>query len=200
MPDTGAPWNIPYVDPTDLVRDYPQASEDLAEAIADGLDAAGNAGIGSNVVQTVKTDVFSTTSSSYTDITGLTATITPSSATSKILVVAQMSVGISETDGATVYLRLNGGNSSDYVGDTAGSRTRAAGMIRHQNADLYAAAVTQNIVLAYLDSPSSASAVTYAAQIFRSNGTAYINRAGQDADAAEQARLSSSITLIEVEA
>ena len=36
------------------------------------------------VVQAVKTDVFSTNSTSYVDITGLSATITPSAATSKI--------------------------------------------------------------------------------------------------------------------
>jgi hypothetical protein len=40
MPDTGAPWNIPYAAPADLVRDWPALSEDVAEAIADGLSAA----------------------------------------------------------------------------------------------------------------------------------------------------------------
>ena len=56
MPDTGAPWNIPYVAGTDLVADWPTDSQTLAEAIADGLDAAG--GI-VQVVQTVKSDYFS---------------------------------------------------------------------------------------------------------------------------------------------
>ena len=37
------------------------------------------------VVSTTKTDTFSTTSESYTDITGLSATITPSSSQNKIL-------------------------------------------------------------------------------------------------------------------
>ena len=41
MPDTGAPWNLPYPSPSDLVRDAPQAFEDLAVATAAGLDAAG---------------------------------------------------------------------------------------------------------------------------------------------------------------
>jgi hypothetical protein len=40
MPDTGAPWNIPYAAPADLVRDWPALSEDVAEAVADGLEAA----------------------------------------------------------------------------------------------------------------------------------------------------------------
>ena len=37
------------------------------------------------VVSTTKTDTFSTTSESFTDITGLSATITPSSSQNKIL-------------------------------------------------------------------------------------------------------------------
>jgi hypothetical protein len=56
MPDTGAPYFIPFAAPADLVRDWPDLSEDVALAIASGLSAAGNPGIGSNVVQTVKTD------------------------------------------------------------------------------------------------------------------------------------------------
>jgi hypothetical protein len=56
MPDTGAPWNLPYPSPTDLVRDAPQAFEDLAVATAAGLDDAGSEGIGPNVVMAQKTD------------------------------------------------------------------------------------------------------------------------------------------------
>jgi len=40
MADTGSPWFIPYVEPGDLVRDYPAASEALGTAIAAGLTAA----------------------------------------------------------------------------------------------------------------------------------------------------------------
>lgn len=40
MPDTGAPWNIPYVASSDLVRDWPTDNQTQAEAVADALDAA----------------------------------------------------------------------------------------------------------------------------------------------------------------
>lgn len=40
MPDTGAPYAIPFLDGTELVRAYPAFSEDLANAIADALDDA----------------------------------------------------------------------------------------------------------------------------------------------------------------
>jgi hypothetical protein len=41
MADTGAPWNIPYAEPSNLVRDWPALSEDVAEAVAAGLSATG---------------------------------------------------------------------------------------------------------------------------------------------------------------
>ncbi len=37
MPDTGAPFEIPFLDGTELVRDYPDFSEDLANQVADNL-------------------------------------------------------------------------------------------------------------------------------------------------------------------
>lgn len=41
MADTGAPWNIPYIEPSDIVRDYPAADEAQALAIAAALSGAG---------------------------------------------------------------------------------------------------------------------------------------------------------------
>ena len=38
MPDTGAPFFIPFADPTDLVRDWPDLSEDVALAIVAALE------------------------------------------------------------------------------------------------------------------------------------------------------------------
>jgi hypothetical protein len=38
MPDTGAPWNIPYVEATDLVSDWPADSLALANAIVAALE------------------------------------------------------------------------------------------------------------------------------------------------------------------
>jgi hypothetical protein len=59
---------IAYLDDTDDVLKYDGSAWVTVAA----------AGIGSNVVQTVKTDTFTTTSTSYTTLTGLSATITPS--------------------------------------------------------------------------------------------------------------------------
>jgi hypothetical protein len=195
MADTGAPWNIPYAEPSDLVRDWPALSEDVADAVAAGLSAAGNPGIGANAVQTVKTDTFTFNSATYVDVTGLDVTITPSSATSRVLIIAQVAHsggGLPSGDGT--YFRLTGGNSGNFVGDADGSRTRAAvGMF-------YTAGVADShftSTIAYVDSPGSASAITYKVQAVGTN-SGKINRNNPDTDAASTGRLSSSIIAIEV--
>ena len=197
MADTGAPWNLPYPLPTDLVRDGADAIKDLAEATADGLDAAGNPGIGSNVVQTVKTDVFTTTSSTFTTITGLSATITPSSATSKVLIIAQVAVGKQNTS-AVGHFRLAGGNTSGYVGNADGSRVRA--VFGGFNAPANGANLDAMSIV-FVDSPTSASAVTYSVECRRgASGTIFVNRGATDDDNDNITRGASSITVIEVSA
>jgi hypothetical protein len=162
MPDTGAPWNIPYVEPSDLVRDYPSDSEDLADAIAAGLSAAGNPGIGSNVVQTVKTTDFTTSSTSYVDITDFDVTITPSSATSKVLLLVDYNVG--QTGGnqtRTQLLRDSTVLAVDILEfDFFGSD-------RQRNRPFH--------TIVWLDSPATSSAITYKLQIRATGGTARFN-------------------------
>jgi hypothetical protein len=154
------------------------------------------------VVSTVKTDTFTSTSTSYTDITGLSATITPSATSSKILIMAQVTGSISNANSDAYFVRLAGGNSGNFVGDAASLRTRAA------SASLYAAPAAawlpyytlQNQIITYLDSPSTTSATTYKVQIVVPGGTAYINRTGFDADNAYNGRAASSITVMEISA
>jgi hypothetical protein len=103
--DTGAPWNLPYPEDTDLVRDGAADIEALALAVAAGLTAA-NAGIGSNVVQVTEIDSFATTSTTYVDVPGITATITPSSATAKVLVMLTGVLGVSGTVSNTANVQV----------------------------------------------------------------------------------------------
>jgi hypothetical protein len=197
MADTGAPWNIPYAEPSDLVRDWPALSEDVAEAVAAGLTAAGNAGIGSNVVQTVKTDTFQSTSETFATVTGLTATITPTSATSKILVIANISISTN----FSAHVRLSGGNAGTYIGDASGSTIQSASSTGEQVAALALQAGQWNHTLVYLDSPGVATATTYGVEIrCGTAGTTQINRAQAEADNKNWGRNASSITVIEVEA
>ena len=186
MPDTGAPWNIPFLDGTELVRAYPDFSEDLADAVADGLSAAGNAGIGSNVVSTVKTDIFSSNSTSFVDVPDLSVTITPSSSASKVLLIAQIS---SATITRIGRFRFSGGNSGSFIADSAGARRLGA-------------AQPDSSSMSYLDSPATTSPVTYKVQaaVARSDGSVLVNRNTDDANDDLRARYVSSLTAIEVAA
>ncbi len=199
MPDTGAPWNIPYVDPTDLVRDYPQASEDLADAIALGLSAAGNPGIGSNVVQTVKTDTFSSTSSTYEIVTGLTLNITPTTNTSRILVVAMVPLASdsSSADGqAQVSVFREGTNL--LLPDSPGNRTATNHNLNFRGLDRGSQAMLSHTFV-FLDSPAVNTEITYDVRIKQAGaGRIDVNRSDSDADNAANLRGVATLIAIEV--
>jgi len=178
MPDTGAPWNIPYVAGTDLVSDWPTDNQTQSEAIADALTAAG-VGIGDNIVAAVKTDQQSTTSTSLVDVTGLTVTITPTSATNKVLVIANVVLGQSGT--ANTFASLV--RDSTAIGNGAEGFT-----LRRDNPS-----VTHGSIV-YLDSPATTSATVYKVQFNVNSNTGYINRSGATATFTT----SSSICAIEV--
>jgi hypothetical protein len=195
MPDTGAPWNIPYVDPTDLVRDYPQASEDLADAIADGLDAAGSPGIGSNVVQTVKTDLFTTTSASFTAVTGLTATITPTSDSAKVLVMVTVQGNVT-SDSQVLGMRVLRGATPISVGDAVGSRAQISASL--SGGDSLGLQGSGTLTTVFVDAPAVDVATTYSVEIYSSSGTVRVNTSAGDGNTFSAGRSASSITLIEV--
>jgi hypothetical protein len=118
------------------------------------------------VVQAVKTDTFSTSSSSFTDITGLSASITPRNSSSKILVM--LNVYVSSTDSVASTLRLV--RNSTEIGGSSGTNGGFAsfgyGYIRES-------IISESFT--YLDSPASGSAVTYKIQGLTA-GTMYVNR------------------------
>ena len=192
MPDTGAPWNIPYVAGTDLVSDWPTDSQTLAEAIADGLDAAGGL---KQVVQSTLTSTF-TASVAQGGISGaaLAVTITPTSATSKVLIIGSLNIAAQAQDlffGATLYR----GGSALFQGDAAGSRQQVTATGWGMDA------TASNVSIIYLDSPATTSATTYDVRL--SHGAAAtrnvrMNRAHSDGDANTTARGASSLIAIEV--
>lgn len=148
-------------------------------------------------VSTAKLDTFTTTSATFVDVTGLTVTITPSSTTSKILIVAQVTTGYAS--GGAGHFRLNGGNASTYIGTAASNRVSGV-YGAYTGAELVLTTISNSIV--YLDSPATTSATTYAVQARRgaSATTAYVNRTSQDSDDANSVRGASSITVFEVSA
>ena len=142
------------------------------------------------VVSTAKTDTFSTTSTSYTDITGLSVSITPSSTSSKVFVVFETRIGASSD---AFFVQVLRDTTAIYRGDAAGSRTRATAGGNYLNQ--YISGTSTGM---YLDSPSSTSALTYKLQMKVSAGTGYVNRGANDTDNAAFDRTASSITVMEI--
>ena len=170
--------------------------------IVDGAVTAAKAtGFGkiAQVVQAVKTDTFTSSSGSLTDITGMSAAITPSASSSKVLVTVVMNVGVTAADRYSVF-QLVRGSTAICLGDASSSRTR--GSFAHVRVDANGSAnEVETKTITFLDSPSTTSATTYKMQGLvqtDSSPSFTVNRSGADADAAHGFRVASSITLMEV--
>jgi hypothetical protein len=145
------------------------------------------------IVSVTKTDTWSATTQTFVDITGLAATITPRDANSKILVIVDLALG-PEASNASIP-RILRDSTPVYVGDAAGVRPQGLGQAYSGNA---AGTVRHGGV--FVDSPASASSITYKAQL-RSTGLViqYVNRTNRDTNSADyDARGVSSITLMEI--
>jgi hypothetical protein len=140
------------------------------------------------VVSTTKTNTFSSSSTSFTDITDLSLSITPSSATSKIMVFANAN-GQGLDGSVTMAVRLVRGSTAISVGDAAAGKTQVSCAISRSANTLDA----QSFVCNFLDSPNTTSATTYKLQAIGTGGTFYINVTDND-----QYRFTSSITAFEI--
>ena len=145
------------------------------------------------VLSTTKTDTFTTTSTSFTDVTGLSVTITPSSASSKIYITGSIKIASNGTATNAVFMRLLRNSTAIALGDAAGSRIPSYTGTGTSAASMDAAA------LDFLDSPATTSAVTYKIQL-QTNvaGTVALNRWVDDIDGVSRPRGVSVITVMEV--
>jgi hypothetical protein len=144
------------------------------------------------VKSTTKTDTFSMSSLTFADVTGLSVTITPTSATNKVLVMVDMMTG--NNTNAQLFARLLRDSTDIVLGDTAGSRTRVTSGIYESNGN-----TPKAVSFSFLDSPATTSATTYKVQIASSDTTAVtVNRTEGDADTAARPRGVSTITVFEV--
>lgn len=123
------------------------------------------------IVQATKANTFSTTSATYVDVTDLSVTITPSSATSKIMV--SVTVQTAATTGDAV-VRIVRGATAIAVG-TGGSGFNGIAMASSSYPNSMFTIATE-----FLDSPATTSATTYKVQAQANSGTAVINRRGFD--------------------
>ena len=172
----------------------------VADDLASSLDLTGKtvtlpSGTGGKILQvkyTEKTDTFSlTTANTWTDVTDMSLSITPSSTSNHVLVSVDWAFS---GNGNYTQFRVLRGSDVIYKGDASGSDRQGTG-----------AYITNTIITAstfrdsvfFRDSPSSTSAVTYKLQMLNDGETSYINR-GYTTNANTRSRTASSITLMEV--
>ena len=139
------------------------------------------------VVSVTKSDTFTTTSTTFTDVTGLSASITPSSATSKILVMVTIG-SLNQSDGAAAG-RVNLVRGSTTILQPSSGSLPAS--LQFYSANQFE---PSNGSLSILDSPNTTSAVTYKIQVAIGSGTIAVNRRVVDTNL----NAPSTITLLEV--
>lgn len=152
-------------------------------------------GVGGKVLQVVsatKTDTFSSASTSFTDLTGLSVSITPATTSSKILILCSLSVAASTGGGP--QLRLMRDSTAIAIGDTDGNRARVTtSFVISSTGDMDSASMN------FVDSPATTSATTYKVQGFAYNtNILYVNRTIDDADQVYRQRGVSTITAMEI--
>jgi hypothetical protein len=150
------------------------------------------------VVSTTKTDTFTMTGQTMTTITGLTAAITPTSATSKILIMVTIG-GFAQGSGQGRFiLQRSSADITGALGTTAGSRLSDTFTISGPTSG--APQIVGGIT--YLDSPATTSSTTYSVTVSSNDSgqLIYINRSNADTDNSGHQRNISTITVMEIAA
>ena len=177
----------------------------MSQIKVDSIIPRGGLGTGAvggiiQVVSTFKSDTFSASINSMneTNITGLSATITPQSTSSKILIVVAIG-GCSTPDTGQRYgFGLKRGGTVIGVATGAGNRTPA--MFSTTNFEGNSNAMEGGAAFHFLDSPSTTSATTYQVwTTIEGNGNeVFINKSSNDSDSSSVFRSSSNITVFEM--
>jgi hypothetical protein len=149
------------------------------------------------VVTATKTDTFSSSANAtWTDITGLSASITPTSSSSRILVMAQ----VYASSRFNSFIRMVRGSTAIFIGDAAGVRPQATTGSYYTYVDANISSVQPIIGL---DFPATTSSTTYKIQFHQVGSGAQLfvcNRSQNDTNDTDTARGYSSITLMEIAA
>ena len=200
MPDTGAPWNIPYVESADLVSDWPADSLLVANAVAAGLSAAGG-------LVEVKSAIFTGTQTGSVAaggdlaITDLSITHEVADASNELIISAMLGVAGSSNNLALMGLGVYDGSAFIGVGATSSLRTPVSSANRNGTSS---ADANTSLNLTFVYTPGSGS-FTYTLRAINTdnNGagrTLYINRSPGDSDSISTPRGVSSLVIQEIQA
>ena len=156
----------------------------------------------SGILQVKKTLITSTISttcsnSGYTDVSGLSVSITPTSSSSEILILGMINSSSVTSTNDRIRYKLLRGSTDIAVPTSIGSRQSSIIAVEYDTDGFE----PSNQSLVWWDSPATTSSTTYKFQVTTntaSSVTAYINRSPNDADNVDNARTVSSIVAIEI--
>lgn len=181
--------------PSAGITDATIATADIADDAVTAAKVAFSTGKIGQVVSTFVDTVVSITSTSTTDVTGMSVSITPSATSSKILVMNDAKFGCSTGNLFQVSMfrdstEISGGNNS-------GIGSRSTGIFQADGSsgviDIF------NTSTIFLDSPNSTNSLTYKlrGRVYASGPTLKLNATGADRDP-NDVRTGSSITVMEI--
>ena len=153
------------------------------------------------VVEAVKTDTATTSTTVYNAISGLQPQITPSSSWNKIMIFINLKWGFSNENNDVnfkLFRSIGGTETEIFSGDA--SNSNSLGFYGAQDALGKGIHIMMPISSQYLDSPNTTSQITYLIKwhIQRSASYNYLNRPGSNDTSDDYHRASSSVTLMEV--
>ena len=164
-----------------------------------GLTKTGGFGKLIQVLQTVKTDVYSTNSTSYALITGLTQAITASSTNNKILINVTLYGGNSGSDQSIGFqLAKDGSVISGAIGAASGNN-QESGTFRFRQSSYNHA---EEASFMYIDTPADTNAHTYGVlmKVFNSSYYGRVGTTGDNGNFDQHMRCPCTITAMEVAA
>jgi len=143
-----------------------------------------------NVTYAVDTD---------TDVTGLSVSLTPTAATSKMLIFVRLNSELASVNMHQLVLNLK--RNGTFVGRPAASGSRRTGL-QGTSMGYYDGDATSTMDVSqfhFLDSPNTTALITYQVSMICTHGTTmHVNRTLNDFDTKSHERLTSSIVVMEV--
>ena len=197
MADTGAPHFIPFADPTDLVRDWPALSEDVAEAVADGLSAAGGLVAVKSAIFT-GTQTASVTAGNNVAVTDLTITHEVADPANKLIISAFLGAAGSTRGRAAVGLAVHDGTDLIAIGLADGSRSRVTAGGQTSIMDDRNNVTMPSVTFVHTPGAGSKTYTVRAINVNVSTQTVYINRSELDNNTESFPRAASSLVIQEV--
>jgi len=163
----------------------------------DGAFAAAGGGKILQVVQTIKTDTASTSSTSFGDISGMSLSITPASSSNKVFVETRFKA----VSGDVMYITLTTGDNTPIIQATGSGYTEMPSISIYSGGNSSGESWYNGAMdtVCKLHEPNTTNAVTYKLRWRVNSGTGYFNR-NMDMGGQYNVAVASTITAFEVAA